>query len=96
MNQASPARAAVPRETNDYAFHCSDPSRVLDRILALNRLRNDAELSRVLSITPPTISKIRAGKIAMTASFVLRVHEVLHIPVAELRALMAANRQAGA
>lgn len=72
-----------------YSFHCVNPTRVLNALTALKHLRNDAELSRCLGVTPATISKIRAGKSPVSAGLLLRIHETFGLPVAELRALLA-------
>jgi plasmid maintenance system antidote protein VapI len=53
------------------------------------QLKNDASLARVLHIAHPRISKIRRGKLAISADVLLRSHEIGQIPLAELRQLMA-------
>jgi len=74
-----------------YSFPCAQPAQMLDRLLALKRLRTDADLSRLLGVPPPTISKIRTGKSFVSAAVLLRIHETFGVPVAELRALLAAR-----
>ena len=72
-----------------YHFSCANPTRVVDKLIDIKHLRNDAELSRLLGVAPPTISKIRSGKSGFSAAIVLRIHERFGLPVAELRALLA-------
>jgi hypothetical protein len=70
-----------------------DQNRLLDHLLNTMKLKNDAALSRVLSVAPPVISKIRhhrlpvgpAIKIRILEKFDLTVHQVNHligVPVA--------------
>jgi plasmid maintenance system antidote protein VapI len=90
MNHVSSPRARrANTNATPYDFACADPGRVVDRLLELHRLRNDAALSRALGISPATICKIRTGKHGFSAGVVLRIHEALGMPVAELRALVA-------
>lgn len=81
-------------DTIQTSFSCADPTRVIDHLLDIKQLRNDAELSRLLGVAPPTISKIRSGKSSISAAVVLRIHEAFGMPVADLRALMTAARDA--
>lgn len=60
----------------------------IDHLLHLKRLRNDAELSRYIGVTAPTVSKIRAGKLGVSPAILLRLHQSFGIPVAELRQLL--------
>jgi len=64
-----------------------DQNRLLDHLLNTMKLKNDAALSRVLSVAPPVISKIRhhrlpvgpAIKIRILEKFDLTVHQVNHL-----------------
>lgn len=60
----------------------------IDHLIHLKRLRNDADLSRYIGVTAPTVSKIRAGKLGVSPAILLRLHEKFGIPVAELRRLL--------
>ncbi|MYM33482.1 transcriptional regulator [Duganella sp. FT94W] len=64
--------------------HC-----LLDEVIARWRLRNDAELSRLLRLAPSSISKIRHRHAPLTAEVMLRIHEAFDIPIAELKRLQA-------
>lgn len=62
--------------------------KAFDHIKAVKELKNDARLANFLGFGPPVISKIRQGRIDVSAEVLLRMHERTGIPVAELRALM--------
>jgi plasmid maintenance system antidote protein VapI len=61
---------------------------LLDKVKELYSIKNDAQLSRTLDVPPPTISKIRSGKITVSADMILRIHETLGMSVADIRALL--------
>ncbi|MBZ2206659.1 hypothetical protein [Massilia soli] len=75
------------RKIPDAAIY--DPNRVLDAIMEKLHLKNDAALSRALEVAPPVISKIRHRTLPIGATILLRMHEVSHFSIRELRALMA-------
>jgi len=56
-------------------------------------LKNDAALSRALEVSPPVISKIRHRRLPVTASLLIRMHEVSTLSIQELRLLMGDRRQ---
>ncbi len=62
---------------------------LLDSLLRSSGLKNDARLARALRVSPPVISKIRSGKLGVSDSFILRVHETFDLPVREIRAILA-------
>jgi transcriptional regulator with XRE-family HTH domain len=68
------------------------PARLLDVLVARLRLKNDAALSRLLGVEAPTISKIRHKRLRVGAAMLLRMHEVTHLSIDELRALMGDRR----
>ena len=61
---------------------------LLDEVKQRYGIKNDAQLSRTLDVPPPTISKIRSGKINVSADIILRIHECLGMPVADIRSLL--------
>lgn len=69
-----------------------DPNRLLDALIERMSLKNDAALSKALSISPPVISKIRHGRIPVGASMLIRMHEESGISIRELRELMGDRR----
>ena len=64
---------------------------LFDTIIADRGYKNDAELARVLSVAPPVISKVRAGKMNVGATLILRIHETLEYPVKDIRSMIAAS-----
>jgi hypothetical protein len=69
-----------------------NPGRLLDTLLSMLHLKNDAALSRALEVAPPVISKIRHLRLPVGASLLIRMHEVSDLTIAELRALMGDRR----
>ena len=67
------------------------PARLLDALIERNALKNDAALCRVLKITPPLISKIRNGKLGVSADVLIRMHDAFEMPISELRRLMGSK-----
>lgn len=64
------------------------PEELLNTLIQRFDLKNDAGLSRALKMHPPVISKIRRRKAPITASVLLRMHEMSNWSLADLRALM--------
>jgi hypothetical protein len=73
----------------EYAFTCPNPPRLIERLRELKQLRSDAQLCRVLQVPPPMISKIRTGRINVSAGLMIRIHEVFELPISELRKMMS-------
>jgi hypothetical protein len=69
-----------------------DPDRLLDTLIWRLNLKNDAALSRALDVAPPVISKIRHRKLAVSATLLIRMHEVSQLTITELRFLMGDRR----
>jgi transcriptional regulator with XRE-family HTH domain len=85
-NAVTDSRWEVPVE---YTFACPNPPRLIDRLREMKQLRSDAQLCRVLQVPPPMISKIRTGRINISAGLMIRIHEVYQLSIAELRKLMS-------
>ena len=64
---------------------------LLDHLLRVTGVKNDARLGKLLQLSPPVISKVRSGKLNVSDAFILRVHETLEIPVRQIRAILAAR-----
>jgi plasmid maintenance system antidote protein VapI len=62
--------------------------KLLDAVKERYAIKNDAELSRKMDVPPPTISKIRSGKVNVSADMILRIHETFDMPVKEIRELL--------
>jgi plasmid maintenance system antidote protein VapI len=58
---------------------------LIDYLLKRFTLGTDAELARMMELQPPTISKMRHGKMSLTPSFILKVHDTFDIPVKEIK-----------
>ncbi len=69
-----------------------DPDRLLASLIGRLKLKNDAALSRALEVSPPVISKIRHRRLPVTASVLIRMHEVSQLSIKELRELMGDRR----
>jgi plasmid maintenance system antidote protein VapI len=62
-----------------------DANNLLDTVIEHLNLKNDAALSRVLDVAPPVISKLRHGKLPVSALLLLRLHDATGLPVNTLR-----------
>jgi hypothetical protein len=60
---------------------------LLDYLRAAYGLRNDRQLSEMLDLAPPIISKIRGKSLPITASILLAIHEETGIGLRALRFL---------
>jgi plasmid maintenance system antidote protein VapI len=69
-----------------------DPDQLLASLIGKLKLKNDAALSRALEVSPPVISKIRHRRLPVTASVLIRMHEVSELSIKELRELMGDRR----
>ena len=67
------------------------PNPLLDTLIEKLKLKNDAELCRVLEVQPPIISKIRHGKLAVGATILLRMHEKSELSIRELKDLSSTS-----
>lgn len=70
-----------------------DPARMLDLLIIGLRAKNDFALARMLEVSPPMISKVRRRRTAVSASLLIRIHEVCGLNIADLRGLMGDRRQ---
>ena len=65
-----------------------DQSRLLDALLNLKALKNDAALCRLLKLPAPLISKVRHGRIKISGEVMIRIHETFGMTFIEMRALL--------
>lgn len=63
--------------------------KLLDELIARFNVKNDRHLAKELGISTPVISRVRNGKSAVSAEFIIRIHEVYGMPIAEIKALCA-------
>ena len=77
-------------DANAYRY---DPSHLPNTLHATLKLKNYAALPRKLGLSPPVISKIRHRQIPVSASVLIRIHEVAELSIAVLRGLMGDRRK---
>lgn len=70
-----------------------DPNKLLDSLIEKLSLKGDAGLSRALEVPPPDILKIRHKRLPVSASLLVRMHELSDLSINELRALMGDRRE---
>lgn len=58
---------------------------LLNKVIELQGLKNDAALARAMGCKPPDISKIRHGSVQVTALMMVRIHELTGMPFTEIR-----------
>lgn len=75
------------------AAHAAPAHCLLDGVMARQRIKNDAELSRCLQLAPSSISKIRRRRVPVSDGVLLRLHDAFDIPIAELKTLQARQLQ---
>jgi hypothetical protein len=80
-------------ENNNYSTPSRyDPDRLLASLTENLSLKNDAALSRALEVSAPVISKIRHRRLPVSASLLIRMHEVSKLSIRDLRLLMGDRR----
>lgn len=70
-----------------------DPNKLLDHLLHILNLKNDAALSRLLEVAPPVISKVRHRVLPVGPALLIRMHEVSDLNIRDLKDLMGDRRQ---
>jgi plasmid maintenance system antidote protein VapI len=61
---------------------------LLDKVMTILELRNDAALSRVLGVAAPVISKIRNDLAPVGPALLVRIHEETGLSVRELKSYL--------
>jgi plasmid maintenance system antidote protein VapI len=61
--------------------------KLLDELQSRFEIKNDRQLAAKLELSTPVISRIRNGKSAVSADVMIRIHEVLGLPIAEIKGL---------
>jgi transcriptional regulator with XRE-family HTH domain len=69
------------------------PGKLFDAMLHSLGARSDAELARLLHISPTAISKIRHGRMAVSSTLLINMHEVSRLEIRDLKALMGERRR---
>ena len=65
-----------------------EANRLLDAVINILKLKNDAALSRAIGVAPPVVSRIRHGKLTVGHMMIARIHEATGLPVSDLRMLI--------
>jgi hypothetical protein len=69
-----------------------DPNRLLDLVVEKMKLKNDADMSRLLQVGAPVLSKIRHARAPVGARLLIRMHEVTGLELKHLRDAMGDRR----
>lgn len=64
---------------------------LFDQMHRILKLRNDAGLANILQVSPSVISRTRRRRIRLSASLMLRLHDVSGLSIQELRALLGST-----
>jgi hypothetical protein len=70
-----------------------DPELLLDSLLSRMRLKEDAELARLLKIEKRLLGKIRDRRLQISGSMLLLIQEATGISVGELRLILRDRRR---
>ncbi|MFZ6813581.1 hypothetical protein ACO0K3_03870 [Undibacterium sp. Rencai35W] len=62
-------------------------TKLIEGLIKLFALKNDAELAMNLKVAPPVISKMRHGKLPIGSSILIKIHDTFDISIKEIRAL---------
>lgn len=62
-----------------------DAHGLLDKVMEMAGLKNDAALARYLEVAPPVISKIRHNRMLVGDSLILKFHEIAGMTLPEIR-----------
>ena len=61
------------------------PNALIDHLITRFNIRTDAALAKMMELQPPTISKMRHGKMSLTPNFILKVHDTFDIPIKDIK-----------
>ena len=62
-----------------------DASGLINKVITLMGLKNDAALARSFDLAPPVLSKLRSQAIPVGNSFILKCHEIAGMTLPEIR-----------
>lgn len=66
---------------NLLAIEGYDPINLIDHLIDMKALKNDAALCRLLEIPPPMLSKIRKKKLGISGDLLVRVYDIIGVDV---------------
>mgnify|MGYP001565880259 FL=1 len=73
------------------ATKIEDPNKLFDELIKQGGLKNDAALARSLNVAAPTISNMRACRLAVGPSLIVSIIEHFHMPLQRIRRLLAGS-----
>ena len=65
---------------------------LLDEVIKVMELKNDAALAKLLEVAPPVISKIRHGTLPIGATIALNIHESTGMSFDFIKGILSAGR----
>lgn len=66
----------------------SDPNRLFNTIIDEARLKNDAELARSIGTSPSNISNMRARRLQIGATIIVKIMDTYGLSLKRIRALL--------
>jgi antitoxin HigA-1 len=69
-----------------------NPGYMFDTLIARMQLKNDEELAQKLKVAKPVVTLMREGKLSISASMLIWLHEASGISLQELRTLLKDKR----
>lgn len=69
-------------------IHVDKSGKLFDHIIKSRNLKNDAALARHIHQTPAVISKIRHGRLNVSAQIILDVHLATDMSVRDIQAML--------
>lgn len=60
----------------------------LDSVLTITRLKNDAAMAREIGVSAPALSKLRHGRLPVTAALLIKLHDYTGLSIDQLRELL--------
>ena len=63
--------------------------KLLDYVIDMQCLANDANLARYIGVTPSVVSNMRSGRLSFGPKYILRLHEQTGWPVEKIKELLS-------
>lgn len=64
---------------------------LINKIIKVKGLKNDAGLARLLEVAPPVISKIRRNRLPVGATLAIAITEKTDLSIADITAILAGH-----
>ena len=65
---------------------------LIDEVLKVTGLKNDAALAIALGVAPPVISKIRHGRLPVGATITIRLYEVTGLSIDAIKKILIGDQ----